>query len=61
MNELLCRINETFDNCMDNSNDDTKLELRILKNNINALFNEYSENSFQVSTPINNEIEQEII
>ena len=61
MNELLSRINETFDNCMANSNDDTKLQLRILKNNINALFNEYSENSFQVSTPINNEIEQEII
>lgn len=61
MNELLNRINETFDNCMANSNDDTKLQLRILKNNINALFNEYSENSFQVSTPINNEIEQELI
>ena len=61
MNELLSRINETFDNCMANSNDDTKLQLRILKNNINALFNEYSENSFQVSTPINNEIEQELI
>ena len=61
MNELLSKINETFDNCMANSNDDTKLQLRILKNNINALFNEYSENSFQVSTPINNEIEQELI
>lgn len=61
MNELLSKINETFDNCMANSNDDTKLQLRILKNNINALFSEYSENSFQVSTPINNEIEQELI
>lgn len=42
MEELLKQINETFDNCMENSNEDTKLQLRILKNNINALFTEYN-------------------
>ena len=49
MNELLNKINETFDNCMANSNDDTKLQLRILKNNINALFSEY-ENKIENSS-----------
>ena len=41
MEKLLKKINETFDNCMSNSTDETKLQLRILKNNINTLFTEY--------------------
>lgn len=45
MEELLKQINATFDNCMENSNEDTKLQLRILKNNINALFETYKEDT----------------
>ena len=42
MEELLNRINETFDNCIANSSDETQLQLKIIKNNINALFSEYN-------------------
>lgn len=55
MNELLDKINETFDNCMANSNDDTKLQLRILKNNINALFAEYESKIGVSAMPYNNQ------
>lgn len=55
MNELLNKINETFDNCMANSNDDTKLQLRILKNNINALFAEYESKIGASAMPYNNQ------
>ena len=57
MNELLSRINETFDNCMANSNEDTKLQLRILKNNINALFAEYESNSVPVVPQYNQPVD----
>lgn len=42
MEELLRKINETFDNCITNSNDDTTIQLRIIKGNINTLFNDYA-------------------
>lgn len=45
MEELLEQINQTFDNCIENSSEETKLQLKIIKNNINALFKEYSGNS----------------
>ncbi len=41
MENLLEQINQTFENCMNNSSEETKLQLRILQNNINALFQEY--------------------
>lgn len=43
MNNLLEKINETFDNSINNANDDLKLQLKILKSNINLLFNEAME------------------
>ena len=45
MEELLKKINKTFDNCIENSSEETQLQLRIIKNNINALFKEYSNDS----------------
>lgn len=45
MEELLRKINETFDNCIENSSEETKLQLKIIKNNINTLFSEYNNTS----------------
>jgi len=56
MEKLLRKINETFDNCIQNSNDETKLQLRIIKNNINALFNEYEADSKGISIGGNKDI-----
>ena len=39
--ELLEKINETFNRALANSKEDTQLQIKILKNNINALFAEY--------------------
>ncbi len=41
MNQLLEQINQTFENCMENSSEETKIQLKILKGNINTLFQEY--------------------
>ena len=41
MKELLEKINETFNKSLVNSSDETQLQIKILKNNINALFMEY--------------------
>lgn len=41
MNELLEKINQTFDNSINTSNEDVSLQLRIIKGNINTLFREY--------------------
>lgn len=41
MKELLDRINDTFNKSLLNSSDETQLQIKILKNNINALFAEY--------------------
>lgn len=40
MNDLLNKINETFDNSIRTSNEEVGLQLKILKNNINILFKE---------------------
>lgn len=40
MNELLEKINQTFDNSINTSNEDVSLQLRIIKGNINTLFKE---------------------
>lgn len=53
MEELLRQINETFDNCIANSNEDTTLQLKIIKGNINTLFKEYAEGTLAI--PIINE------
>lgn len=47
MNELLEKINQTFDNSINTSNEDTALQLRILKGNINTLFKEAMEGDIQ--------------
>ncbi len=44
MKELLDRINETFNKSLVNSSAETQLQIKILKNNINALFAEYEQN-----------------
>lgn len=41
MEELLRQINETFDNCIEAADDNTKLQLKIVKGNINTLFEGY--------------------
>jgi putative two-component system response regulator len=41
MKELLDRINDTFNKSLVNSSEETQLQIKILKNNINALFEEY--------------------
>lgn len=43
MEELLKKINDTFDACMTNSTEETQLQLRIIKNNINAIIHEHME------------------
>ena len=37
MEELLNQINETFDNCMENASEETKLQLKIIRGNINTI------------------------
>lgn len=51
MNDLLRKINETFDNSINNSSDEVALQLRILKGNINTLFNEEMNKTTLVNTP----------
>ena len=41
MKELLAKINDTLNKSIANSNAETQLQIKILKNNINALFAEY--------------------
>lgn len=43
MKELLERINDTFNKSLINSSEETQLQIKILKNNINALFAEYEQ------------------
>lgn len=45
MNELLEKINATFDNSISTSNEETALQLKILKGNINTLFKEAMNNN----------------
>lgn len=51
MEELLEKINETFDNCINTSNDDVALQLKIIKGNINTLIQEYTSNT-EETTPV---------
>ena len=44
MEELLEKINQTFDNVINASNEDTALQLKIVKGNINTLFKEAMNN-----------------
>lgn len=43
--ELLDKINETINRSLANSNEDAQLQMKILKNNINAMFAEYEQQS----------------
>ena len=43
MKELLNKINDTINRSLANSNAETELQIKILKNNINALFAEYEQ------------------
>lgn len=43
--ELLDKINETINKSLANSNEDAQLQMKILKNNINAMFAEYEQQS----------------
>lgn len=43
MKELLAKINDTINKSLSNSNAETQLQIKILKNNINALFAEYEQ------------------
>ena len=52
--ELLDKINETINKSLANSNEDAQLQMKILKNNINAMFAEYEQqtnNPAPVETP----------
>ncbi len=48
--ELLEKINETINKSLVNSSDDAQLQMKILKNNINAIFAEANKSDEQVST-----------
>ncbi len=50
MKELLEKINQTFDNSINTSSEETALQLRILKGNINTLFEEAMSNEVAVAT-----------
>jgi Response regulator containing CheY-like receiver, AAA-type ATPase, and DNA-binding domains len=57
MEELLRQINETFENCISNSSDETALQLKIVKNNINTLINNYVSGGAEVvPEEINNDV-----
>ena len=48
MEQLLEQINQTFDQCMENASEETTLQLKIIKNNINTLFKEYQEKNASI-------------
>ena len=51
MNELLEKINATFDQSIESSNDEVALQLKILKGNINTLFNQAMAEDIEVLVP----------
>ena len=57
MDDLLNKINNLIDSSMENSSDETKLQMRILKGNIKTLFDEANINTGSVQ-PMNFEPEQ---
>lgn len=52
MEELLEQINQTFDNCINTSNEDVALQLKIIKGNVNTIMKNYIGNTAPVQ-PIN--------
>lgn len=52
MNELLEKINQTFDAVINTSSEETSLQLRILKGNINTLFKEAMDKNEEVVQPV---------
>jgi len=56
MEEMLDKINETFDNCMINASEETQLQLKIIKTNINSIVTSYmptkdnNEETVQINT-----------
>ena len=50
--ELLEKINETFNRAIANSKEDTQLQIKILKNNVNALFTEYEQKASNPEAPV---------
>lgn len=52
MKELLAKINDTLNKSIANSNAETQLQIKILKNNINALFAEYEQKENGGGTPV---------
>lgn len=55
MNELLEKINQTFDAVINTSSDETSIQLRILKGNINTLFKEAMEKNVVASQSVQSE------
>lgn len=55
MEELLEKINQTFDNCINTSDEEVALQLKIIKGNINTLVQEYLNSS---SNTIINDIKE---
>lgn len=60
MNELLEKINQTFDAVINTSSDETSIQLRILKGNINTLFKEAIEKNAGVSQPVEQVVTTEV-
>ena len=61
MKELLNKINETFNKSLVNSSEETQLQIRILKNNINALFAEYESNESGEQPEVLQERESDVL
>lgn len=58
MNELLNRINETFDNSINVCDAQTALQLKIVKGNINSIFKDYMNRQQKVTaTPLSKPVE----
>lgn len=55
MNELLEKINQTFDAVINTSSEETSLQLRILKGNINTIFKQEMEKNVETQ-PIQQEV-----
>lgn len=57
MKELLERINDTFNKSLVNSSEETQLQIKILKNNINALFAEYENGPTETLETVEQKVE----
>lgn len=65
MDELLEKINETFDNSIETCDEDVALQLKILKGNINTLFKEYEDHdnsaTSEIERPVNNDMKNILV